>query len=60
MIIYFITIIIFIYFSQYALTIPRPYTIHYNPYTQNMEVIDGNEQVVNMVRTLRSMIYIIG
>ncbi|CAF4462238.1 unnamed protein product, partial [Rotaria magnacalcarata] len=31
-----------------------PYTIHYNPFTQNMEVVDGNEQIVSMVRTLRN------
>ena len=40
--------------SQYAATIPRPFTVHYNPYTQNMEVIDGKEQIVNIVRALRS------
>ncbi|CAF3956053.1 unnamed protein product, partial [Rotaria magnacalcarata] len=39
---------------EYAMTIPRPYTIHYNPFTQNMEVVDGNEQIVSMVRTLRN------
>ncbi len=36
------------------MTIPRPFSVHYNPYTQTMEVIDGKEQIVNMVRTLRS------
>jgi hypothetical protein len=41
-------------FSQYAMTIPRPFGVHYNPYTQAIEVIDGREQIVNMVRTLRS------
>jgi len=39
---------------QYAMTIPRPFSVHYNPYTQTIEVIDGKEQIVNMVRTLRS------
>ena len=39
---------------QYALTIPRPFSLHYNPYTQAIEVIDGKEKIVNMVRTLRS------
>lgn len=39
---------------QYAMTIPRPFGVHYNPYTQSIEVIDGKEQIVNMVRTLRS------
>ena len=41
-------------FRQYAMTIPRPFSVHYNPYTQSIEVIDGKEQIVNMVRTLRS------
>jgi len=36
------------------MTIPHPFSVHYNPYTQTMEVIDGKEQIVNMVRTLRS------
>jgi len=36
------------------MTIPRPFGVHYNPYTQAIEVIDGREQIVNMVRTLRS------
>ena len=36
------------------MTIPRPFGVHYNPYTQTIEVIDGQEQIVNMVRTLRS------
>jgi len=37
------------------MTIPRPFTVHYNPYTQSIEVIDGKEQIVNIFRTLRSM-----
>ncbi len=36
------------------MTIPRPFTVHYNPYTQTIEVIDRKEQIVNLVRTLRS------
>ena len=36
------------------MTIPRPFSLHYNPYTQTIEVIDGKEKIVNMVRTLRS------
>ena len=37
------------------MTIPRPFSVHYNPYTQTIEVINGKEQIVNMVRALRSM-----
>ena len=39
---------------QYAATIPRPFTVHYNPYTQTVEVVNGKESIVNIVRTLRS------
>ncbi|CAF3374473.1 unnamed protein product [Rotaria sp. Silwood1] len=39
---------------QYALTIPRPFSVHYNPYTQTIEVINGKVQIENMVRTLRN------
>ncbi|CAF1156231.1 unnamed protein product, partial [Didymodactylos carnosus] len=38
---------------QYAMTIPRPFAVHYNPYTQSIEVINGKEQIVNMFRLLR-------
>jgi hypothetical protein len=41
-------------FRQYAMTIPRPFSVHYNPYTQTMDVINGKEQIVNIVRTIRS------
>ncbi|CAF1522419.1 unnamed protein product [Adineta ricciae] len=41
-------------FQQYAMTIPRPFSIHYNPYTQSIEVIDSKEQIVNMFQTLRN------
>jgi hypothetical protein len=37
------------------MTIPRPFTVHYNPYTQTMEVVDNKEQIMNIVRALRSM-----
>ena len=30
------------------MTIPRPFSLHYNPYTQTIEVIDGKEKIVNM------------
>ena len=35
------------------MTIPRPFTVRYNPYTQAIEVIDGKKRIVNVVRTLR-------
>ena len=28
------------------MTIPRPFTVHYNPYTQNIEVVDSKQQIL--------------
>ncbi|CAN8022792.1 unnamed protein product, partial [Ixodes persulcatus] len=33
---------------EYALSIPRPFTVRYNPYTQNVEIVDTNIQVQNL------------
>ena len=43
-----------VFSRQYAATIPRPFTVHYNPYTQTVEVINGKESIVHIVRSLRS------
>lgn len=40
--------------SQYVMTIPRPFAVHYNPYTQTIEVVDGQDQIVNILRGVRS------
>ncbi|XP_033740977.1 phenylalanine-4-hydroxylase-like [Pecten maximus] len=37
----------------YADTIPRPFTVRYNPYTQSMEVIDNKNQLLNLTRTIK-------
>jgi phenylalanine-4-hydroxylase len=42
--------------SAFALTIPRPFTLRYNPYTQSIETISNKSQIVLMVRDLKSMI----
>lgn len=34
--------------------IPRPFTVRYNPYTQTVDVIDGEQKIVNIFRALRS------
>ncbi|CAF1563742.1 unnamed protein product [Didymodactylos carnosus] len=38
---------------QYATEIPRPFSVHYNSYTESIEVINNKEQIVNMFRMLR-------
>ncbi|KAL3884241.1 hypothetical protein ACJMK2_030459 [Sinanodonta woodiana] len=37
----------------FAATIPRPFTVHYNPYTDSVEVITEKEQVIGLLRTIK-------
>lgn len=37
----------------YSLTIPRPFSVRYNAYTQNVEVINNKEQIINLTRTIK-------
>ncbi|KAM7300198.1 protein henna [Ixodes scapularis] len=39
---------------EYALSIPRPFTVRYNPYTQNVEIVDTNIQVQNLACDIQS------
>jgi len=39
---------------QYVMTIPRQFAVHYNPYTQTIEVVDGDEQIINIIRSVRN------
>jgi len=38
---------------QYAATIPRPFSVRYNPYTQSVEVINTKQQIVNLTRDIK-------
>lgn len=38
---------------QYASTIPRPFSVRYNPYTQSVEVINSKKQIVNLTRDIK-------
>ena len=51
--------IIFFYSSSFALTIPKPFSIRYNPYTQSIETINSQNQLVAMVRELKSEINVL-
>ncbi|CAF0880717.1 unnamed protein product [Brachionus calyciflorus] len=45
--------------SAYALKIPRPFSIRYNPYTQSVETINNKQQLVHMVRDLKNEISVL-
>lgn len=45
--------------SAFALTIPKPFSIRYNPYTQSIETINSQTQLVSMVRELKSEINVL-
>jgi len=38
---------------QFASTIPRPFSVRYNPYTQSVEVINTRQQVVNLTKDIK-------
>jgi phenylalanine-4-hydroxylase len=39
---------------EYALTIPRPFTVRYNPYTQGVEIMDSKVQMEALTRDIQS------
>lgn len=40
--------------KEYASTIPRPFTVRYNPYTQSVDVIESKEQIIELSRNIKS------
>lgn len=46
----------FLYFClrKFAQTIPRPFSVRYNPYTQRIEVLDNAKQLKNLADTINS------
>lgn len=46
-------------FSSFALTIPKPFSIRYNPYTQSIETINSQNQLVSIVRELKGEINVL-
>ncbi|CAH1798591.1 unnamed protein product [Owenia fusiformis] len=38
---------------SFAETIPRPFSVRYNAYTQSVEVIDNTEQILSLSRTIK-------
>lgn len=39
---------------EYAATIPRPFTVKYNPYTSSVEVLDSKGQIISLARNIKS------
>ena len=37
----------------FAATIPRPFSVRYNPYTLCVEVIDSKDQIINLTKTIK-------
>lgn len=37
----------------YAATIPRPFSVRYNPYTQSVEVINCKQQIINLSNAIK-------
>ncbi|KAJ8268979.1 hypothetical protein COCON_G00115860 [Conger conger] len=44
---------------KYAATIPRPFSVRYNPYTLSIEVLDNTQQLTNLADTISSEIGIL-
>lgn len=42
---------------EFAFSIPRPFTVHYNPYTSNIEIIDSKTQLEHLGRDIESEFY---
>jgi phenylalanine-4-hydroxylase len=40
--------------SDYAKTLKRPFSVRYNPYTQNIEVLDSKDKILQFATTLRN------
>ena len=41
--------IINFYFSDFSSTIPRPFGVRYNPYTQSIEILDSKRQIQKLI-----------
>ena len=38
---------------SFAATIPRPFTVRYNAYTQSVEVLNSKEQILNLTHAIK-------
>ena len=45
--------------SEFSKTIPRPFAIRYNPYTQSVEVINSSDALLSVSREIKSELSIL-
>ena len=38
--------------SEFSATIPRPFSVRYNPYTQSIETLDSRNQIQKLLRNI--------
>lgn len=43
----------FIYCRKYANTIPRPFGVRFNAYTESIEILDSKKQIENLMNTIQ-------
>ena len=46
--------LLFFFHRAWSMKIPRPYQVHYNPYTQTVEVLDTQDRIINVVNNVKS------
>lgn len=51
-----IPLIISFVLRSYAATIPRPFSVRYDPYTQSVVVLDKKEQLEEMIHAMQGTI----
>ncbi|CAG2100294.1 unnamed protein product [Medioppia subpectinata] len=44
---------------EFALSIPRPFTVRYNPYTQSVEILDSKVQLESVARNIQSEVQLL-
>ncbi|XP_071524848.1 protein henna isoform X1 [Panulirus ornatus] len=44
---------------QFAATIPRPFSVRYNPYTQSMEILNSKPQIQSLIREINCDIQVL-
>lgn len=46
-------------FRRFASTIPRPFAVNYNPYSQTIEVLDSKPQIIGLLKDLTGQIQLL-
>ena len=50
----YILISLYYHYREYAQSIPKPFTVRYNPYTQSTEILDSKPQIEMLAKTIDS------